>query len=265
MKKTCVLLAILGLGSLAPLSAAAPQPKLQCESTKWVIDGLSSYCEMREVTAAFAGSIDVDSSPTGSVSIRGWDDASVLIRILVLSAAPDEGQANFLAHQVSVMESAGVIRSTGPSRTMDRQWSVSYEIFVPRGTDLTLNAEVGATSVQDVTGTVRCGANVGAIQLISVNGDVQCHTAVGAISIALAGDHWEGAGLRVRTNVGAIEFTIPPNYSAHLDLSTALGSINSTSLLPVLKNGLARSVATDLGAGGATISASTAVGAIVVK
>ena len=100
---------------------------------------------------------------------------------------------------------------------------------------------------------------------MSLAGDVQCATSVGAISIALAGDHWEGAGLNVRTDVGAIDLTLPSNYSAHLDLSTGLGAIVTNLPLPVLKAGMGRSVSADLGAGGATVTATTKVGAVTVK
>ena len=115
-------------------------------------------------------------------------------------------------------------------------------------------------------GKIRCGTSVGALQLASLAGDVQCATSVGAITIALAGDHWDGAGLNVRTDVGAIDLTLPPDYSAHLDLSTTLGTIVTNLPLPVLKVGmLGRTVSADLGAGGASVTAATKVGAVTVK
>ena len=100
---------------------------------------------------------------------------------------------------------------------------------------------------------------------MSLAGDVQCATSVGAISIALAGDHWEGAGLNVRTDVGAIDLTVPPNFSAHLDLSTGLGALVANLPLPVRKADMGRGVSADLGAGGATVTATTQVGAVTVK
>ena len=69
----------------------------------------------------------------------------------------------------------------------------------------------------------------------------------------------------MRTDVGAIDLTLPPNYSAHLDLSTGLGAMVTNLPLPVLKAGMGRSLSADLGAGGATVTASTKVGAVTVK
>jgi hypothetical protein len=254
------------LGLAAPFAAAdTPQPKLQCENTSVRIDGLVTYCEMREIPAAFAGSIDAASTPVGGISVRGWDEPGVLIRARVTAEAPDGWQAAALAAQVLVTESAGVVRSAGPAETNRLEWQVSYEIFVPRAVNLALKAGVGEITSQDVRGKIQCGTNVGSLQLMSVTGDVQCRTSVGSISIVLTGNHWEGVGLDVQTDVGAIALNIPADYSAHLELGTGLGSIISDFPLPVVKKGLARSVSGDVGGGGATIHVATQVGAIAVK
>jgi hypothetical protein len=249
MKATCVLLALLGL---APLSGAQR------------IDGLAVYRETREITAAFVGSLDVDASPVGAIAVHGWDGADVLIRAQVTANEPSEWQAMALAAQVVVTEAAGVVRSSGPVEDNTRQWSVAYEIYLPHAADLVLKAKVGAISIENVTGTIRCATSVGSLQLVSLGGAVQCATSVGSVSIALAGDHWDGSKLDVRTNVGSVELNVPANYSAHLELSTGLGSIVSDLPLPVVKNGMGRTVSTDIGAGGATIHAATNVGSVTV-
>jgi hypothetical protein len=242
MKMTCALLL-----ALARLASAQ------------MIDGRVVYRETREIRTTFVGSLDVDASPVGGITVQGWDDPGVLIRAEV------DASSLMVAAQVAITESAGVVRATGPGDNKNREWSVSYQIFLPRTADLTLTTNVGAIAIDGVTGKIRCGASVGALQLTSLAGDVGCATSVGAISIALAGDHWDGAKLDARTNVGAIELRVPANYSAHLELSTGLGSVASDVPLPVVKNGLARTVSADLGAGGATVAAATKVGAIVVK
>ena len=262
MTKTCLLSATLCIASFA---AETPQPKLQCEGKRFFVDGLASHCEMREFAAAFAGGIDLESAPPGAISIRGWDEPGVRIRAQVTAAAPDSWQASQLAGEIQVKEATGVVRATGPAESNLRQWSVSYEIFVPRSADLTAKASVGAITIEDVTGKIRCSTNVGAIQLSSVNGDVSCRTGVGALSIALSGGRWEGPGLNVETGVGAIDLRLPDGYSAHLDLSTGLGSVTSTLPMPVRKIGLGRRVSADLNGGGATLHGATGVGAITVK
>ena len=245
MKIAFPLLAVLGL---APIAWSGQ-----------VID-LDNYKEIREIPTAFTGSMDVDASPVGAITVRAWEQPEVLIRAEV------EADSAAIAAQVVITESAGVVRATGPVEgNGTRHWTVGYEIFLPPAADLALKANVGAMSVHGVAGKIRCGTSVGALQLASLAGDVQCATSVGAISIALAGDHWDGAGLNVRTDVGAIDLTVPPNFSAHLDLSTGLGAIVTNLPLPVLKAGMGRSVSADLGAGGATVTATTKVGAATVK
>ena len=251
MNKTCTLAAILMLQPAAALACS-------------MIDGLATYCATREITAPFSGSINVDSSPTGSISVTGWDQPGVLIQAQVTASAPDEAQAVALAAQVSVTESAGVVRASGPAESQNRQWSVNYQISLPRSAGIILKSAVGSISIQGVAGTIRCAANVGSLALDSLSGDVNCQTAVGSVSIVFVGDRWEGSGLVVNTNVGDIDLRIPEHYSAHLYLNTALGSFTSNFPLTVEKNGLARSVSADLGLGGATVSAATGVGAITL-
>ena len=250
MKATCVLVALVGL---APLAGAQ------------MIDGLATYRETREISAAFVGSVDVDASPVGAIVVRGWDEPGVLIRAVVTANASSEWQAMVLAGQVVVTEAAGVVRSSGPEENHTRQWSVGYEIYLPRAADLLAKANVGAISIENVTGKIRCGANVGGLLLVSLGGEVQCATQVGGASLVLAGDHWDGAKLEVQTNVGGIGLTVPAAYSAHLELSTGVGSITSDRPLPVTKSGITQAVSTDLGAGGATIRAGTKVGGVSVK
>jgi hypothetical protein len=221
--------------------------------------GLDNYKEVREIRTAFTGSMDVDAAPVGAISVRAWDQPEVLIR------AEIDADSAWIAAQVAVTESAGVVRATGPAEfNGTRHWAVGYEIFLPPGADLMLKANVGAIAVQGIAGKIRCATSVGALQLASLAGDVQCATSVGAISIGLAGAHWEGTGLNVRTEVGAIDLTLPAEYSAHLDLSTEIGTIVTNLGLRAVKAGMGRSVSADLGAGGAPVKATTKVGSVVV-
>jgi hypothetical protein len=218
-----------------------------------------TYHETREIRTSFTGSLDVGAS-VGAIAVHAWDDPGALIRAEVQANSPG------IAAQVVVTETAGVVRATGPIESNNnREWSVSYEVFLPFAADLKLKTSVGAISITGITGKIRCGTDVGSLQLAAVGGDVECATSVGAISIALAGDHWDGPKLNVQTNVGAIELSVPANYSAHLELSTALGAIVSNSPLPLVKSRMGASVSTDLGAGGATIHAATRVGAVTMK
>jgi hypothetical protein len=240
MKIALPLLVVLGLGPAA-----------------W---GLDNCKEVREIRTSFTGSMDVDATPVGAISLRAWDQPEVLIR------AEIDADSAEIARQVAITESAGVVRATGPSEfNGTRHWAVGYEIFLPASADLVLKANVGAISLQGIAGKIRCTTGVGALQLAPVGGDVQCATSVGAISIALSGDHWDGAGLNVRTDVGAIDLTVPANYSAHVDLSTGIGTLVTNLGLRVVKAGMSRSVSADLGGGGATVKAATKVGSIIVR
>lgn len=268
MKNTGLVTTILGLGLLAPFAGAQThQPQLSCDNIIVNLDGnhvLQSYCEMREMSAAFVGSANVDATPVGSISIHGWDQSGVLIRAQVVTYAPDNSTAVAMASEVTVTENAGVIRQTGPAETSTRKWQVGYEIFMPHGADLTLTTSLGPVAIQHMRGQIRCTADTGGIELDSANGDVACQTLTGPVSIVLSGDHWDGQGLVAQTKTGPIDLTVPDNYSAHLEVSTGIGPFSSAIPLPVVQNGRATSVSTDLGTGGATINVSTITGPVNV-
>lgn len=265
MRQTHLLFICLIWAALTPwVNAQTPQPQLSCETSQWQVDSLQTYCEMREIPAAFVGSVNVDTSPIGNITIRGWDQPGVLIRAEVQTAAPDISAAAALASQVTVTANAEVIGATGPAQTSTGKWEVSYEIFVPYAADLTLVAKLGSVVIQNINGHIRCTASMGNISLDSVNGDVACQTSTGNVSIVLSGDHWDGQGLVVQTKTGNVDLALPFNYSAHVELSTRLGFFNSAIPMPVVKDGFAESVSTDLGAGGAPIRVSTKVGSVNV-
>src|SRR5689334_3995592 len=93
------------------------------------------YTEVREIRTVFTGSMDVDSSPVGAITVRAWDQPDVLIRAEV------EADSAYIAAQVAITESAGTVRSTGPVEfNGTSHWSVSYEIFLPPAADLLLKA-----------------------------------------------------------------------------------------------------------------------------
>ena len=86
--------------------------------------------------------------------------------------------------------------------------------------------------------------------------------------ILLAADHWVGQTFDVRTVNGAIELDVPHDCSAHVELSTTLGTITTNVPVPVLglKHGFfGRKLSFDIGDGGALIRASAVTGSIKLK
>src|SRR5262249_10213698 len=140
--------------------------------------------------------------------------------------AESQALADELAKQIRIQTAGGRIVADGPARQRDMQWSVSYEVFVPRRTDLTLDAFNGGIAISEVTGKLDFTAINGGVVLRRVGGNVHGSTTNGGLVIELAGDRWDGETLDVKTTNGGIVMSVPENYSAHLETSTVNGGLS---------------------------------------
>ena len=99
-------------------------------------DRLYSHCEIKEQTLPAGGAITVDGKQNGGVSVKGWDRSEILVRSKIETRGPTQSEAELLAQQVRIETGALNIHAEGPESRNDYQWYVSYEIFVPRRSDL---------------------------------------------------------------------------------------------------------------------------------
>src|SRR5215469_5798378 len=60
------------------------------------------HCEMREQTVASIGHWNIDASPNGAVTVKGWTRGDTLVRTRVEAHAPNQSAAVGLASQVVV-------------------------------------------------------------------------------------------------------------------------------------------------------------------
>lgn len=230
----------------------------------WHSDRLLSHCEIKEQTLPAAGAISVDGRQNGGVSIKGWDRNEILARARIQTAAPTQAEADALAQQITIQTAGAKIFANGPENRRDYYWSVSYEVFVPRRSDLSLTAHNGGISISDVQGRMDFTTNNGGVALRRVGGTVHGGTTNGGLSIELAGDRWDGEELDVKTTNGGISMSVPENYSAHLETGTVNGNLSID--FPVTVQGrITRELAVNLGSGGPTIRAMTTNGGVRVK
>jgi len=104
--------------------------------------------------------------------------------------ARDADQAEALGKQITVSTEGGRIHADGPSSQGRSGWSVSYEIYVPRHSNL---------------------------EAITQNGGV---------TATLSGSSWRGRGLDLRTTNGGVSLSIPRAYNARLETGTTNGGMN---------------------------------------
>lgn len=238
---------------------------LTCNEDSWYNDRLVGNCEIREQTLApSGGTIAIDGRQNGGVSVKGWDQNQVLVRARVQTGAPTAEEAKALSGQVRIETSGAKIYASGPESRKDYHWNVSFEVFVPRRADLSVETQNGGIAIADVNGRLDFSAVNGGVVLKRVGGAVHGSTTNGGLVIELSGDRWDGESLDVSTTNGGVMMSVPENYSAHLETGTVNGSVSVD--FPVNVQGrLTKQVAFDLGSGGPTIKAMTTNGGVHLK
>lgn len=186
------------------------------------------------------------------------------MRAKIQPSAPAEEEAVSIARAISIETAGAQIRADGPQTSRDRQWSVSYEIFVPRQSDLSLKAHNGGISIAGVTRHIEFETVNGGILLKELGGSVKGTTTNGGISVVLSGNHWNGEGLDVRTTNGGVSLAIPENYSARLETDTVNGGLNLGIPLTV-EGEIKRKLSVDPGSGGSPLRVRTTNGGISIK
>ena len=231
------------------------------DGNNWYGDRLVGNCEIREQTIAANGPLSIDGRQNGGVSVKGWDQNQVLVRARVQAGAPTEAEAADLARQIRIETGGNKIFASGPENSRDRHWDVSYEVFVPRRSDVSVETHNGGIVFMDVNGKIDFNATNGGVVLRRIGGAVRGSTTNGGLVIELTGDRWDGETLDVSTTNGGVIMSVPENYSAHLETGTVNGSISVD--FPVTVQGrINKELAVNLGAGGATVKAMTTNGGV---
>jgi len=259
-----IFVAVLVLGGTVVL-AQNPTPELNCDRGGFHQNRLVSHCEMREQTLASSrGPIEIDPGTNGGVTVKGWDRADVWIRAQIQTAAETDAEARAMVPQIRTSSGAGLIKAEGPETGRNQNWSVSYEVFVPRQTDVHAKAHNGGIHIADVRGTIQFESTNGGVTLSRLSGEVHGQTTNGGLTVELAGDRWDGRGIDVETTNGGVNLKVPAHYSAHFETSTVNGGINVD--FPVSVSGrIDREAKFDIGQGGATIRVVTTNGGVKIR
>src|SRR5881392_2842374 len=152
--------------------------QMTCDSGNYDRDR-QRFCEVREQTIPGVGRLTIDPGKNGGITVKGWLRNDVSIRSRVETWASSVGEATALAGLVRVDASAGQVKASGPDSQRDASWSVSYEIFVPQTTDLSMMSFNGGINLSDVRGRIEFDAKNGGVRLTRVGGNVTGQTANG--------------------------------------------------------------------------------------
>lgn len=201
-----------------------------CTNNNWSDGGRESVSDLREVTIPAVGTVNVDGRQNGGVSIKGEDRNDVLIRACVQAWGESADAAKEKLASVKI-NTSGTIKAE--SDDTDKQWSVSYEIRVPRSTSVNLTAKNGGISITGIDGNAEFETQNGGVFLSDVAGDFKGRTTNGGVFVKLSGSTWKGTGLDVTTTNGGVNIQLPETYAARIETGTVNGGYNTD--IPALK------------------------------
>ncbi len=249
--------------SAAAILAQTPQPEMTCND-RWGSQDQPSHCEIKEFTVAATGRLSVNGGANGGATIKGWSRGDVLVRAKIQAQGETDAEAHAIAGQVRISTAGSEVRAEGPGTGRRSNWAVSYEVFIPRQTDVSVKTHNGGIRLADVRGRIEFAAVNGGISLARLAGSVHGSTTNGGLHIDLAGNHWDGEGLEASSTNGGVTMNVPANYSARLETGTVNGGMHVD--FPVTVQGeVGRRLSLTLGAGGALVRATTTNGGVTIR
>ncbi|HEY4218550.1 MAG TPA: DUF4097 family beta strand repeat-containing protein [Gemmatimonadaceae bacterium] len=258
--------------SFAFIIGAAATTSAQSDRTARFLDDCHNnrdrdahVCETRDYTLPAGQSLTVDGGDNGGVTVHAWDRTETKVTALIEARAETQQDADALAKQITVRTNAADVRADGPETRRNREsWSVSYEIWTPRHTELQLSASNGGIAVDGMDARMDLETVNGGLNLTDVAGDVRGTTVNGGVTASLSGARWTGAGLDLRTSNGGVRLSLPSDYSAQLETSTVNGGMNIGFPITV-QGSISRRLETKLGSGGPTIRVVTTNGGVTIR
>lgn len=242
--------------------------KTFCGQDNWSDGDRASVRDLREVTIPAVSRLSVDANQNGGISVKGDDRNDILIRACVQAWGSTDEAAKATAASVTIGTSE-LVRAGSPAG--DKNWSVSYQILVPRTTNLDLKAHNGGISISGVNATAEFETQNGGVHLTEVAGDIKGRTTNGGVNITLAGSTWRGTGLDVTTTNGGVHIAMPANYAARIESGTVNGgfSSNIAGLDPGRSSrdyhSRSTKISTDINGGGAPIRIMTTNGGVKIN
>jgi len=194
-----------------------------CSSENWSNGDRVSFKEVREMNLPATGSLSVDGGKNGGIRVMGSDRSDVLVRACVQAWGANAEAARAAASAIRI-SAGGTVKADSPG---DENWGVSYEVLVPRFTNLDLKAHNGGIGIGSVEGRIQFETLNGGVHLKDVAGDVRGRTTNGGVNVMLAGNSWKGNGLDISTTNGGVHLSMPDTYAANIETGTTNGGFRS--------------------------------------
>jgi DUF4097 and DUF4098 domain-containing protein YvlB len=223
------------------------------------------HCEVRDLTIPrTSGRLSVDGRLNGGIAVRAWDRSEILVRAKIQTWGESEAEARRLAAAIRIRADDGRVSAEQSNGGRRSGWSVSYDVYVPRRSDLDLRTHNGGIFVEGVQGRVDVEALNGGVSIRNVQGDLRGGTTNGGLTLTLDGDRWVGGGVDLETTNGGVTIIVPERYSARLETGTVNGGMRVD--FPITVQGMVgRRLTTTLGSGGPLIRVRTTNGGVTLR
>ena len=180
----------------------------------------------QQATITAGSKLYVETS-SGSITITGGDvtECSVIARIC--GRAPTEEEAQLLAEQVKIeLETVGntlTVKADKPASRNRRSISISYDITIPKQTNIECASSYGAIELANIKGSASGKTSSGSIEAKNIEGPVNLETSYGSVNCRnITGDQ-----ITVKSSSGSITAEI---IKGSAQLTTSYGSIICTDM-----------------------------------
>ncbi len=205
----------------------------------------------RELEETFKKNISVDSATrltvenrNGSIEVRSWDRDEIEIVAYKKVRADDRETAESLMDElkITILETGDEIEviTEYPDRHRknnggffswlmggfgNTNYSVSYEIHVPKKFDLDIGSTNGRLEVLDCSGRMRLETTNGKVIADDVSGSLRCKTTNGSINVSMLEVN-ETEEMSFKSTNGSIKLYLPEKIDAEIRARTTNGSIS---------------------------------------
>ncbi|NQT00886.1 MAG: DUF4097 family beta strand repeat protein [Planctomycetes bacterium] len=235
------------------------------------IDGWSrvEYEKTDKLDASLApGSTLALENDVGSITIEGQDVTNCDVTATITVKAPTEKEAKELAEKVKIelVQNGNTltVKTTKPRKKRRRSISISFNITVPKQTALQISSDVGEIRLSNITENIKAQTDVGKISCQEISGDIDLKVDVGKVNVVYSKTAPAACNVTIKTDVGSIDITTPPECSAAVQADTDVGSI-TTDMPLTIKGKVGKNLQGTIGAGEGKLYLKTDVGSIRIR
>lgn len=175
-----------------------------------------------------SGSNLVAETSFGSITVTGADVAECNVIAIISAGASTEEEAKEIAEEVEIetelVDKTLTVKAKKPQIKKEQSIGVSFEIIIPKQTDVECSSSFGAIQLANINGNAKTKTSSGSITAENIKGSVKLDTSFGSINC----NNISGGDIELKTSSGKIALTKAAfgNCSSH----TSFGSITSSEL-----------------------------------